>query len=66
MKVTDKLTITNEDCMELMGRYPDGWFDLAIVSVAIHKYICVCVKVMNCKLAKLVNILFVPTLSLKG
>ena len=41
MKLTDKLTITNEDCMELMGRYPDGHFDLAIVDVTIHKYICV-------------------------
>jgi len=25
------LTITNEDNMELMDRYPDKWFDLAIV-----------------------------------
>jgi site-specific DNA-methyltransferase (adenine-specific) len=24
------LTITNEDCMDLMARYPDGYFDLAI------------------------------------
>lgn len=31
MKVTDKLTITNEDNMELMKRYPDNYFDLAIV-----------------------------------
>jgi site-specific DNA-methyltransferase (adenine-specific) len=31
MKVTDKLTITNEDNMELMSRYPDNYFDLAIV-----------------------------------
>ena len=31
MKVTDKITITNEDCMELMARYPDNYFDLAIV-----------------------------------
>jgi site-specific DNA-methyltransferase (adenine-specific) len=31
MKVTDKLTITNEDNMELMARYPDNYFDLAIV-----------------------------------
>ncbi len=31
MKITDRLTVTNEDCMELMGRYPDGYFDLAIV-----------------------------------
>ena len=25
------LTITNEDNMALMARYPDGYFDLAIV-----------------------------------
>ena len=31
MKITDKLTITNEDNMELMARYPDNYFDLAIV-----------------------------------
>lgn len=31
MKLTDKLTITNEDNMELMKRYPDNYFDLAIV-----------------------------------
>jgi site-specific DNA-methyltransferase (adenine-specific) len=31
MKVTDKITITNEDNMELMARYPDDYFDLAIV-----------------------------------
>ena len=31
MKLTDKLTITNEDNMELMARYPDNYFDLAIV-----------------------------------
>ena len=31
MKVTDKMTITNEDNMELMARYPDKYFDLAIV-----------------------------------
>jgi site-specific DNA-methyltransferase (adenine-specific) len=30
-KITDKLTITNEDNMLLMGRYPDKYFDLAIV-----------------------------------
>lgn len=29
--ITDKITITNEDCMELMARYPDKYFDLAIV-----------------------------------
>jgi len=31
MKVTDKITITQEDNMELMARYPDNYFDLAIV-----------------------------------
>lgn len=31
MKVTDKIQITNEDNMELMARYPDKYFDLAIV-----------------------------------
>jgi len=31
MKVTDKITITNEDNMELMSRYPDNHFELAIV-----------------------------------
>jgi site-specific DNA-methyltransferase (adenine-specific) len=31
MKVADKIEITNEDNMELMKRYPDNYFDLAIV-----------------------------------
>lgn len=31
MEVTDKITITNEDNVELMARYPDNYFDLAIV-----------------------------------
>jgi site-specific DNA-methyltransferase (adenine-specific) len=31
MNVTDKITITNEDNMVLMARYPDNYFDLAIV-----------------------------------
>ena len=31
MKVTDKIEITNEDNMVLMSRYPDNYFDLAIV-----------------------------------
>lgn len=31
MKITDKITVTNEDNMELMKRYPDNYFDLAIV-----------------------------------
>ena len=31
MKITDKIEITNEDNMELMARFPDNYFDLAIV-----------------------------------
>ena len=31
MQITDKITITNEDNMLLMSRYPDNYFDLAIV-----------------------------------
>jgi len=31
MQVTDKIQITNEDNMKLMARYPDNYFDLAIV-----------------------------------
>jgi site-specific DNA-methyltransferase (adenine-specific) len=31
MKITDKITITNECNMELMKRYPDNYFDLGIV-----------------------------------
>lgn len=31
MQVTEKITITNEDNMQLMARYPDKYFDLAIV-----------------------------------
>ena len=31
MQITDRITITNEDNMELMARYPDNYFDLAIV-----------------------------------
>jgi site-specific DNA-methyltransferase (adenine-specific) len=30
MEVTDKITITQEDNMALMARYPDNYFDLAI------------------------------------
>lgn len=30
MKVTDKITITNEDCMDLLKRTPDKFYDLAI------------------------------------
>ena len=31
MNITDKIQITNEDNMTLMARYPDNYFDLAIV-----------------------------------
>ena len=30
MKITDKITITNEDCMDLLRRTPDNFYDLAI------------------------------------
>ena len=33
MKITEKITITNECNMELMKRYPDNYFDLAIVDL---------------------------------
>ena len=43
MKVTDKITITNEDNMLLMDCYPDNYFDLAIVDppygIGMHKAI---------------------------
>jgi site-specific DNA-methyltransferase (adenine-specific) len=31
MRWSDKITVTNEDNMQLMARYPDKYFDLAIV-----------------------------------
>lgn len=31
MKITDKITITNECNMDLMKRFPDNYFDLALV-----------------------------------
>lgn len=31
MEITDKIRITNEDNMQLMSRYPDNYFELAIV-----------------------------------
>ena len=31
MKITDKIELTNEDNMELMARYEDNFFDLAII-----------------------------------
>ena len=31
MEITSKLHLTNEDNMDLIARYPDGYFDLAIV-----------------------------------
>ena len=30
MNLTDKITITNEDCMELLKRTPDNYYSLAI------------------------------------
>ena len=31
MKLTDKITLTNEDCMELLKRTPDNYYSLSIV-----------------------------------
>jgi len=31
MNITDKIKITNEDNIDLMARYPDNYFDLAII-----------------------------------
>ena len=31
MKWTDKIQVYNDDCMNIMSRYPDDYFDLAIV-----------------------------------
>ena len=31
MQWTDKISVFNEDCMEVMARYEDNHFDLAIV-----------------------------------
>lgn len=31
MNITDKITITNEDCMELLKRTPDKFYDLSLV-----------------------------------
>lgn len=33
MQVTDKITITNEDNMELMKRYPDDYFSIGITDI---------------------------------
>lgn len=33
MKISDNLIITNEDNLDLMSRYPDNYFDLAIVDL---------------------------------
>lgn len=40
MRITDKITITNEDNMVLMARYPDKYFDLAIVDPPYGINIC--------------------------
>ena len=33
MKLNEYIEITNEDNMELMKRYPDKYFDLAIIDI---------------------------------
>lgn len=32
MNITDKITITNEDCMDLLKRTPDNYYSLALVA----------------------------------
>ncbi len=31
MQITDKITLTNEDCMELLKRTPDNYYSLSLV-----------------------------------
>lgn len=31
MHLTDKIEALNEDCMQVMAKYPDKYFDLAVV-----------------------------------
>ena len=38
--------VTNEDCMDLMARYPDKYFDLAVVA---SKYLFVFIYKFNYK-----------------
>ena len=49
MQVTEKIKITNEDNLALMARYPDNYFDLAIVDPPYKDNFEI---VANCKAAK--------------
>lgn len=31
VKINDKITLYNADCMEVMAMYPDGYFDIALI-----------------------------------
>ena len=31
VKINDKITLYNADCMEVMAMYPNGYFDLALI-----------------------------------
>lgn len=55
MKLTDKIEITNEDNMELMARYPDKYFDLAIVDPPYGINVSKTGNVGSGKLAKVKN-----------
>jgi len=55
MNVTDKITITNEDNMLLMARYPDNYFDLAIVDPPYGINVSKTGNVGGVKLAKVKN-----------
>jgi len=52
MKVTDKIELYNCDNMELMAKYPDNYFDLAIVDRLI-----MLVRVMVALVGKKVSLL---------
>ena len=45
MEITSKITMTCEDNMKLMARYPDNYFDLAIV---MSNYFIIFVKNLRC------------------
>jgi len=52
MKITDKIELYNCDNMELMAKYPDNYFDLAIVDRLI-----MLVRVMVALVGKKVSLL---------
>lgn len=53
MKINDNIYITNEDNMELMKRYPDSYFDLAIVDPWQLMFAAMCGLLVWCVLSEL-------------